>query len=162
MERKFPKPVIQARESGFILKKVNLDGNIISKEAEFDLYPADDNQKIATGITNENGEIVFEHLRVSAFDEGYSYYLVEKRAPEGHVKCEDAFKITIFSDHVAVEEDNAWISVDEDGKVVVMNAEYVEPLDIPITGGKGIEMFYMIGILLLVGGVICLKRNYQN
>lgn len=178
MERRFPKPVIQVRDAGMTIKKTDMNGKIIPGGAGFILYrEADVSEEntveiegmegrfinVASGITNENGEIVFDHLRVSVFDKGYCYYLIETEAPEGYVKCEDVLKIDLFDESVAVEKDNVWVSVDEEGKVVVFNAEYVEPLDIPVTGGKGKEGFYITGILLITGGIICLRRKiFQN
>lgn len=172
-EKKYRKPVVQAQEGSFSLKKTDLDGNNISEGAEFTLYrEADESEKdgmflegmetkvikAAEGVTDENGEITFEHLRLSVFDTGYPYYLVETKAPEGYVENEEIIRINLFSDRVETPE-NPWCYVDENGKLIVRNAEYVENIDIPVTGGNGSKGFYMIGIMLITGGIYMFKKN---
>lgn len=174
VRKNFKNPVIQARSSKIKIKKSDLDKNVFLKDAVFALYrkadSSDENTiemngmtgkfvEVSSGITNDEGEIEFEHLRVSVFEEGYQYYLIEKESPEGYIKCEDILQITLFDESVKVEENNSWISVDEEGDIVVLNAEYVEPLDLPVTGGNGNKGFYMIGILFMIGGILCLKRK---
>ena len=178
-EKKYRKPVIQVDEGSFALKKTDLDGNIIAVGAEFALYRKAEEEdkdtvilenlegeyvKVAAGVTDEKGEIKFEHLRLAVFDEGYPYYLVETKAPEGYVSCGEVICLELYSNGIEVfstDEDgeNPWCYVDEDGKLIIRNAEYVEPLDLPVTGGSGSAGLYMIGIMLITGGILCLKRR---
>jgi len=177
-EKKYRKPVVQVNDGGFSLKKTDLDGNIISTGAGFVLYRiADEGEedtvildnmegkyvKVANGVTDEYGKIEFEHLRLAVFDQGYPYFLVETKAPDGYVGSEEVICINLYSDRVeiAIEDEkgeNHWCYVDKDGELIVRNAEYVEPLDLPVTGGSGNAGFYIMGIMLITGGILCLKK----
>ena len=173
IEKKFRKPVIQTEKGTFTIKKVDLDNNKITSGAEFALYRlADENEvntvklkgaegnyiKIREGVTNQNGELKFDDLRIAVFDKGYPYYLVETKNPKGYIRYEDPIELVLFKDKVEVEPENSWVDY-ENQIVVIKNAEYVEPIELPVTGGIGTLGFYVIGMVLIIGGYLCLAKN---
>lgn len=111
--KKYRKPVVQAREGTLTIWKTDISGNAITTGASFELYrEADENEtnvisvegvdrlcvKVAEGTTDNEGKLVFEHLRLAVFDEGYPYYLLETKAPDGYVRIEKPMKILLTTE----------------------------------------------------------------
>ena len=169
VEKKFRKPVVQVDDGSLLIKKVDRNNNIISTGAEFVLYRKESGNLVVVekGKTDENGELLFEHLRLSVFDKGYKYYLVEEKAPDGYTKLGSPVEISLFKENVAVDSDNSLVNTEQIilsdgskiGQVIVQNEE---EMIIPVTGGNGKNIFYMIGILILTGGIIMKKKSFSK
>lgn len=175
ISKKYKKPVIQVDfRKSLLVKKVDDKGNPISGKAKFALYrradKKDENTVMVEGIsgnvvlaakaeTDKNGEITFENLRLKVFDEGYPYYLVEEQAPEGYAKLKNPVLIRLFKESVEVGDDNALV-LPEKGGIIVINKEAIE---IPVTGGEGTFIYYLIGIVLIIGGIMMrTKKRYSK
>ena len=168
-EKNYKKPVIQVSEGELRIRKVNLDEEPIGSSAEFTLYrkanAGEENTVsldevegkfvvVTKGTTDQTGELLFEHLRLSVFDAGYPYYLVETKAPEGYIKYEEPIPLLLYKDSVVVTEENGWVKTGEEGQLIVKNGEYVEVRELPVTGGHGKWMYFLIGAVLITGGMI--------
>ena len=186
MEKKYRKPVIQVREGTMMVLKTDMEGNVLADGAEFALYrKADEGEdgiekltgldgtyiKAAVGETDENGEVLFEHLRLAVFDAGYPYYLVETKAPEGYARNKAVTEFLLYEDHVELRQENEKIStgqieVSESemiGLITVRNPEETEiEFEIPVTGGKGNYIFYLTGLLLIAGGIMMGKKKLSK
>lgn len=119
IEKNYRKPVIQVRDGKFSVKKTDVYGNVIDPGAEFVLYREADKDEegeytaVAEGKTDKNGILIFEHLRLSVFDNGYTYYLVEKSAPEGYVRQEIPIEIVLFENDIKIKGNNEYVSVNK-------------------------------------------------
>lgn len=118
--RNFRKPVIQVREGALSVTKQTLSKDAPIEGAEYTLYrKAEKEEKntvsikgvegqfveVDSGMTDKNGKMQFEHLRLAVFDEGYFYYLVETKAPEGYVKS-DPIPLHLYESFVKVMNEN--------------------------------------------------------
>lgn len=90
--------------------------------------------------TNTNGVATFE--KYEANGNKYDYYLVETKAPSGYNILDNAVKVN-FTDEEA--EANAGVYT-----VEVPNSSGIT---LPITGGEGIVLFSVIGIVFMGGAV---------
>lgn len=139
------------------------DKNVKLKGAKFDLYRTATQAEITAGsgivtipltdiqgiklegdkVTGENGSVSFE--KYEANDNKYDYYLVETKAPSGYNILADAVKVN-FTD-ADVEATNGVYTVE------VPNSSGIT---LPITGGEGIVLFSVIGIVFMGGAVFLL------
>lgn len=139
-----------------------VDGSPTTKlaKAKFDLYRTATADEITNGtgivtiphtskqgiklegdkITDANGVATFE--KYEANDTNYDYYLVETQAPTGYNILADAVKVN-FTD-ADVEATNGVYTVE------VPNSSGIT---LPITGGEGIVLFSVIGIVFMGGAV---------
>lgn len=136
------------------------DKNVKLKGAKFDLYRTATQAEITAGsgivtipltdiqgiklegdkVTGENGSVSFE--KYEANDNKYDYYLVETKAPSGYNILADAVKVN-FTD-ADVKATNGVYTVE------VPNSSGIT---LPITGGEGIVLFSVIGIVFMGGAV---------
>lgn len=136
------------------------DKNVKLKGAKFDLYRTATQAEITAGsgivtipltdiqgiklegdkVTGENGSVSFE--KYEANDNKYDYYLVETKAPSGYNILADAVKVN-FTD-ADVKATNGVYTVE------VPNSSGIT---LPITGGEGIVIFTVIGIVFMGGAV---------
>lgn len=136
------------------------DKNVKLKGAKFDLYRTATQAEITAGsgivtiphtsipgiklesdkTTNTNGVATFE--KYEANGNKYDYYLVETKAPSGYNILADAVKVN-FTD-ADVEATNGVYTVE------VPNSSGIT---LPITGGEGIVLFSVIGIVFMGGAV---------
>ncbi|CAB0730848.1 LPXTG cell wall anchor domain-containing protein [Corynebacterium diphtheriae] len=132
--------------------------------AAFDLFRCDDEKDIIqTGTTNRNGEILFEGIHVTDWENGAApervleYCLRETDAPAGYTILEDAprrITLTINS-----QENNA-----EGQTIRMVSATFKNrpTSDIPVlpsTGGMGILLVALLGLGIIAGGVYAARRN---
>lgn len=142
-----------------------VDGSPTTKlaKAKFDLYRTATADEITNGTgivtiphtsipgiklesdktTNTNGVATFE--KYEANGNKYDYYLVETKAPSGYNILADAVKVN-FTD-ADVEATNGVYTVE------VPNSSGIT---LPITGGEGIVLFSVIGIVFMGGAVFLL------
>lgn len=139
-----------------------VDGSPTTKlsGAKFDLYRTATQAEIAAGgtetiphttingiklgsdvVTNASGVATFEKYEANGTK--YDYYLVETQAPHGYNILAEAVKVN-FTDTDVEATDGVYT-------VEVPNSSGIT---LPITGGEGIVIFTVIGIVLMVGAVI--------
>lgn len=115
-----------------------------------------------TGLAGEtDGYGVFMGLRHSK-DSDTSYYLVEVKAPSApsaHPKWEyvlrpDAIKVTIPAASVSQLATIENTRVGEDGPGPIFK--------LPLTGGKGAALIIAVGIILIAGGAVALKKSSKH
>lgn len=92
-------------------------------------------------VTDNNGSATFEKYQANGTH--YTYYLVETQAPHGYNILAEAVKVN-FTDTDVKATDGVYT-------VEVPNSSGIT---LPITGGEGIVIFTVIGIVLMVGAVI--------
>lgn len=139
-----------------------VDGSPTTKlaKAKFDLYRTATADEITNGtgivtiphtsipgiklegdkITDANGVATFE--KYEANDNKYDYYLVETKAPSGYNILSNAVKVN-FTDE----------SVSGTNGVYTVEVPNSSGITLPITGGEGIVLFSVIGIVFMGGAV---------
>lgn len=126
----YPKPVIQVRDGTLTVHKTDNETKTASLAgAGFTLYRKAENDrentvlvegltgsyvKVAEGVTGADGSVKFEHLRLTVFDTGYHYYLVETNSPEGYSRYMKPIGLTLYQDKVVLDDTN-------DSMIAVMN-----------------------------------------
>lgn len=139
-------------------------------DAHFKLYrDADCNQEILL-VKNADGtyrlaqadetavEIISttEKVTIKGLDSG-DYYLKETKAPNGYNLNPDAVKITITANANTDSTDIASVSLKQDGTdATEISIQNNSGTLLPLTGGIGTVMFYVVGGVLVVGVVIIL------
>lgn len=139
-----------------------VDGSPTTKlaKAKFDLYRTATQAEVDAGlavqvphttingiklesdvVTNASGVATFEKYEANGTK--YDYYLVETQAPHGYNILAEAVKVN-FTDTDVEATDGVYT-------VEVPNSSGIT---LPITGGEGIVIFTVIGIVLMVGAVI--------
>ena len=130
-----------------------LNGRVISEADRGVVYGWDKNVANASTLTtNEKGEILLRGL-----DAGI-YYLKETEAPAGYNLMETPVKVEIAPTY---DKDGQLVSVEykvddikqETNTVGVRNSS---GSTLPVTGGMGTTLFYILGSILFVGAAILL------
>lgn len=91
-------------------------------------------------ITDANGSATFEKYQANGTH--YTYYLVETQAPSGYNILADAVKVN-FTD----------AEVETTAGVYTVEVPNSSGITLPITGGEGIVLFSVIGIVFMGGAV---------
>lgn len=138
----------------------NADESTKLSGAKFDLYRTATQADVDAGITtvkiphteiqgillesnkttNTNGVATFE--KYEANDNKYDYYLVETKAPSGYNILSNAVKVNFTDD-----------SVSGTNGVYTVEVPNSSGITLPITGGEGIVLFSVIGIVFMGGAV---------
>lgn len=97
-----------------------------------------------------------EKVTIKGLDSG-DYYLKETKAPNGYNLNPDAVKITITANANTDSTDIASVSLKQDGAdTTEISIQNNSGTLLPLTGGIGTVMFYVVGGILVVGVVIIL------
>lgn len=158
--------------------KTGIDSDeAITTGAAFVLYKADEfNDEtqtaidgatiVAQGTTNTNGILFLGNLTVEQGQSFTEYRLLETAAPRGYDLPEQAMKIFIYPDRVYGTQGTGNMQVKDandfsditDKTTVVLRVWNNPGVVLPNTGGPGLKLFYLLGILLTgtagVGAVI--------
>lgn len=135
-----------------ILKTRHAEGtsDIYLKGAEFTLLDNNGNQ--VTIGTNTNGTYISgEDGLVLEGDITYgTYILTEVKAPSGYTKLADPITVTVNDDGITVSE-NTNVKIEKQNNTYIITVANNLLYELPHTGGPGIFL-YMIGGMLLMGG----------
>ncbi|WP_279007120.1 SpaA isopeptide-forming pilin-related protein, partial [Thomasclavelia cocleata] len=148
-----------------VVKKNDVDKLLAG--AEFTLYKdADCTDEVMNGITDDNGNLLFEKVEVG------TYWIKETKAPAGYRKLLDPIKVEfkcIDSKHVFVVNDvvidesnsneNYSMTVENDwyiGNMTVINERGAK---LPATGSKGTVLLVGSGIVLCLVGLNKKRKN---
>lgn len=102
-------------------------------------------KKIGEYITDENGEITINDLRVT--DE---FRLVETKASDNRKISKGQWKFELESDLIIVTPiGDASTSTVDNGKITIENEKKIV-VDLPVTGGIGIYIYIIIGTIITV------------
>lgn len=135
-----------------ILKTRHAEGtsDIYLKGAEFTLL--DNNGNKVTIGTNTNGTYISDESGLVL--EGYitcgTYILTEVKAPSGYTKLADPITVTVNDDGITVSE-NTNVKIEKQNNTYIITVANNLLYELPHTGGPGIFL-YMIGGMLLMGG----------
>lgn len=135
-----------------ILKTRHAEGtsDIYLKGAEFTLL--DNNGNKVTIGTNTNGTYISgEYGLVLEGDITYgTYILTEVKAPSGYTKLANPITLTVNDDGITVSE-NTNVKIEKQNNTYIITVANNLLYELPHTGGPGIFL-YMIGGMLLMGG----------
>lgn len=153
---------------------VKQDGDNKGKKlsgAEFKLYSDQSaTEEVAVSLTNgvytvdPNGKAVLTtdtdgKITVNGLDSG-TYYLKETKAPSGYKLDDTVREITVTPDSKAVDAKNGapiTYKVNGDSRHTMTINNYKGSL--PSTGGMGIVLMVVAGVLLIAGGMISIMRR---
>ena len=139
--------------------------------AEFKLYSDQSATKevavsLANGVytVNPNGKAVLTtgtdgKITVNGLDSG-TYYLKETKAPSGYKLDDTVRKVTVTPNSVVVDVKNGEpiaYKVNDDPNHTMTIKNYKGSL--PSTGGMGIVLMVVAGVLLIAGGMISIMRR---
>ena len=134
-----------------ILKTRHAEGtqDIYLKGAEFTLV--DSNENVVKIGTNTNGTYISdENGLVLEGDIAYgTYTLTEAKAPSGYTKLADPITVTVNDDGITVSE-NTNVKIEKQNNTYIITVANNLLYELPHTGGTGIFL-YMIGGMLLMG-----------
>jgi|GEM_PF-5467497 len=152
------------------ISKRNEDKSKALKNAEFTIYEVDSNTKeldkesAKTFKTDENGMITITSNDYQKLCFKKMFCLVETKAPNGYTKSDEKYYFTINDPH-----DNAEYHIDAEehvlpnGYVLTITNNKSAGLALPITGGIGVNMIYLIGSLMVVlGGFILIIMRKRD
>lgn len=150
-----------------IIKKTGKNESLAG--AKFTLYKDAEATQVATdctgieltGITGDNGELVFNNIKAGTEEKPITYYLKEVKTKAGYVLLKEPIKITLPYKYKVGDIVNG-TKVKESG--VTWNLTYTiindKAFDLPASGNKGIFKFIVIGITaVLVGGYLLTARK---
>ena len=131
------------------------------KDAEATQVATDCTGKELTGITGDNGELVFDNIIAGTEEHPITYYLKEVKTKAGYVLLKEPIQITLPYKYNAGNIVNG-NKVTKSG--VTWNLTYTiindKAFDLPASGNKGIFKFIVIGITaVLVGGYLLTTRK---
>ena len=135
-----------------ILKTRHAEGtpDIYLEGAEFTL--ADSKGNVVKIGTNTNGTYISdENGLVLEGDIAYgTYTLTEVKAPSGYTKLADPITVTVNDDGITVSK-NTNVKIEKQDNTYIITVANDLLYELPHTGGSGIFL-YMIGGMLLMGG----------
>ena len=150
-----------------IIKKTGKNESLAG--AKFTLYKDAEATQVATdctgieltGITGDNGELVFNNIKAGTEEKPITYYLKEVKTKAGYVLLKEPIQITLPYKYNAGNIVNG-NKVTKSG--VTWNLTYTiindKAFDLPASGNKGIFKFIVIGITaVLVGGYLLTARK---
>ncbi|MBS6534802.1 pilin N-terminal domain-containing protein [Peptoniphilus harei] len=116
-----------------------------------------DNTKLLVLTSNELGQFEIAGLAAG------TYTLVEVAPPEGYaLPSNNTFDFNIQNDGTQQEKEIDF-GVKDDGKGTDNARQIVnKKVDIPQTGGMGTVLFTIVGISLMAGAVVAMKRNREE
>lgn len=131
------------------------------KDAEATQVATDCTGKELTGITGDNGELVFDNIIAGTEENPITYYLKEVKTKAGYVLLKEPIKIILPYKYKVGDIVNG-NKVTKSG--VTWNLTYTiindKAFDLPASGNKGIFKFIVIGITaVLVGGYLLTARK---
>lgn len=143
-----------------ILKTRHAEGtsDIYLKGAEFTLLDNNGNQ--VTIGTNTNGTYISgEDGLVLEGDITYgTYILTEVKAPSGYTKLADPITVTVNDDGITVSE-NTNVKIEKQNNTYIITVANNLLYELPHTGGPGIYLFTIGGILLMGAAAWILYKN---
>ena len=157
-------------EEGQYLKKDETTGAIswVKTEAEATVFTTDANGEITVGklqftyaVKGKPADI--EEVELDKTNQLNQYQLVETQAPKGYAKLDEPIEFEITPDSYK----SGAVKIDQ-GKAVddTTNGTHTEiknkNLTIPQTGGMGTVLFTIVGISLMAGAVVAMKRNREE
>ena len=143
----------------FKLHKEAADGTVV----KFNTVSTNNYQYKADGSVEEITTDSTGAFKLYGLDEGV-YYLEETEAPDGYTKLASAIKVEILSDGTGttltktIKQDNAALTGD------TVKVENKTGSVLPSTGGIGTTIFYVAGIVLVLGAaaIIIARRKSEQ
>ena len=135
--------------------------------AEFKLVKSDDSTVCYTGISNKDGFVEWykdgTKISMDKIENG-SYTLQETKAPAGYAKSEVKWTIEITNTSITIKDNSGnnitATSLTQTGKTYDAYAYKNTPVyDLPSTGGSGIYLYMIGGILLMFAAAWILYKN---
>ena len=126
-------------------------------------YPSNDTKASSTVTTNNNGEIHIRGLKPG------TYKLKETKTNDGYVLLKDPVEIVITQTNATTGEATAKVGsknvtmIEDDGSLtakVPLTVVNSKGFDLPVTGGRGIALFTIAGIAIVVAaGTLLFMRK---
>ena len=126
-------------------------------------YPSNDASATSTVTTDDNGEIHIRGLKPG------TYKLTETKTNDGYVRLKDPVEIVITQTNATTGEATAKVGsknvtmIEDDGSLtakVPLTVVNSKGFDLPATGGRGIALFTIAGIAIVVAaGTLLFMRK---
>lgn len=126
-------------------------------------YPSNDTKATSTVTTDDNGEIHIRGLKPG------TYKLTETKTNDGYVRLKDPVEIVITQTNATTGEATAKVGsknvtmIEDDGSLtakVPLTVVNSKGFDLPATGGRGIALFTIAGIAIVVAaGTLLFMRK---
>ncbi|MCL2432995.1 MAG: SpaH/EbpB family LPXTG-anchored major pilin [Clostridia bacterium] len=109
--------------------------------------------------TDDEGYAMIQGLKLNMGSNTQTYYLMETVAPEGYNKLKNAIEVTARrAGNVSFETETLeYINLSDLAEVI-----NVKGFTLPVTGGAGVVMFSIIGLVLMGGAVLLLVVNSKK
>lgn len=151
----FPIPEVEyiVKQKIRIVKASSEDSSLL-QGAEFSLTCTSNNEyTFENQTTTASGEVGFEILNGT-------YTLKETKAPEGYSLTDAEYIITLDEEgNFSVKCGDSDYTYDTKDGVIVITIENTPLYELPATGGEGIYMYLIAGVVLLMGGVTIIYKQ---
>lgn len=139
----------------------NLIALIDNKDGTYTVAPS--------GYTDITYVISAGNVTIKGLDDSIEYYLYETKAPEGYNILKTAVKFNITVDYAndgsSVAEGNPTVTVNNGEPSTDLSTNVVnnEGSSLPSTGGIGTTIFYVVGVVLMLGaGVLLITKRRMS
>ncbi|MBQ2392483.1 MAG: SpaH/EbpB family LPXTG-anchored major pilin, partial [Clostridia bacterium] len=143
------------KTNGFQIKKVDSENDTVLEGATFELYDAQDNK-----VTFYTEDLKTTQTEITTGENGIAgfygiangtYYLVETKAPTGYELIGEKVEIVV--------EDGDYTS---DIDKIIENVKSSTIINLPQTGGIGVEIVVIAGVLMMIAAAFVIRRKRVN
>ena len=143
------------KTNGFQIKKVDSKDATVLEGATFELYDAQGNKVTfyTKDLTTTQTEITTDEDGIAGFYgiANGTYYLVETKAPTGYELIGEKVEIVVEDGDYTSEIDKT-----------IKNVKSSTIINLPQTGGIGVEIVVIAGVLMMIAAAFVIRRKRVN